>query len=333
MWPATTMRCALGAALLWTVMAVAACSGSVDAPSLDQLAVGDDDTVLTGGDHDAPADHGDPLPADADTDAGGDAAPSDNDPPGADTGPDMNPCTNGEAVFCDDFEADSGGAAPGGPWNVSTHKGTVSVSSAKAYSGTKSLKCTTTSSSSDADKYRQAFVAIGEDDAPITGNQFYGRMMVWFGRIPPNNGLHWTNVSGSGQVTTEKYDNASFSSSYNYGGQYSHLMANYNSGGGPASDCWQHSDTILPAQTWHCMEWQFDGPNQTMKLWINGTAIDAVTVIDQGQGCIAHDLGDRWVAPQFDTIRLGWEHYQDIDYDVELYVDDVALGPTRLGCP
>ncbi len=307
-----------------------ACGGSVEGPVLvDHVS---DQDVGQSGDPDVvgPQDDG---PSDQ---AGGDAAGAgdgDGDAHGSDPIVDTNPCTNGTAVFCDDFETATVGGAPRAPWHVLTNKGTATVASTQAYSGTKALKCTTTASTSDPSKFRQAFISIDEEDAPITGNNVYGRMMVWFGRVPPNDNLHWTNVRASGPVETETYQGSSYTAVYTYGGQYSHLMANYNSGDGPASDCWQHSDTILPAQTWECLEWQFDGPNQTMRMWLNGTPVNALTVVEEGQGCLEHDLGDRWVAPEFDAIAIGWEHYQVIDYDVEFYVDDVAFGASRLGCP
>ncbi len=123
-------------------------------------------------------------------------------------------------------------------------KGTISVSTTQSFSGTNAVKCTTTASTDDADVYRQALMRITTQDAPITGNNFFGRMMIWFGTVPPNNGLHWSNIEASGTVTTETYNDAPYSSSYNYGGQYSHFMGNYNTSGGPATDCWQHSTTI-----------------------------------------------------------------------------------------
>lgn len=316
--------------LLVATVLLAGCTGSVDAPFGGDIATADNDVQATG-DTDVPppnvpADGGDTTPTD-------DAVPPADPAPGGDSVPiDTNPCTNGAAVFCDDFEGDQAGSAPPAPWTASTYSGTVSVSTAHAHSGSKSVKCATTASSG-ADVFRQALIRIAEDDAPITDNAFFGRMMVWFGATPPNDNLHWSNIKASGTVTTETYNNQSFTASYNYGGQYSHLMGNYDSGDGPASDCWQHSTTILAAQKWWCFEWQFDGPNDTMRFWVDGQAIDALTMVGSGQGCIAHDLGDRWVAPQFDTISLGWEHYQPIANDMEFYLDDVALGPARLGCP
>jgi hypothetical protein len=35
--------------------------------------------------------------------------------------------------------------------------------------------------------------------------------------------------------------------------------------------------------------------------------------------------------PQFSSLRLGWEHDQT-SIPIELWVDDVAVGPQRLGC-
>lgn len=35
--------------------------------------------------------------------------------------------------------------------------------------------------------------------------------------------------------------------------------------------------------------------------------------------------------PVFSTLRLGWEHYQT-SIPIELWVDDVALDVSRIGC-
>ena len=109
------------------------------------------------------------------------------------------------------------------------------------------------------------------------------------------------------------------------------LMANYDSGG-LKSDCWQHSQTKMPEAKWVCMEWYFDGPNNTQKFWLDGTAITDLTVTGQGQGCISHETGDKWVFPTFSRLYLGFESYQQDD-PREVWIDDVAIGATQIGCP
>ena len=117
-----------------------------------------------------------------------------------------------------------------------------------------------------------------------------------------------------------------------YGGQYNtRMMANYDSSG-LASDCWQHSQTKMPEAKWACVEWYFEGATNTQKLWLDGKAIDDLTVVGQGQGCIAHATGDKWIFPTFSRLYLGLESYQQDD-PREVWIDDVALSTTKIGCP
>ena len=66
-------------------------------------------------------------------------------------------------------------------------------------------------------------------------------------------------------------------------------MANYEtpdsySGTGPSTDCWKHaSKVVIPAGKWSCAEWQFDGPNNTMRFWLDGAAVDSLTVTGTGR--------------------------------------------------
>jgi len=119
---------------------------------------------------------------------------------------------------------------------------------------------------------------------------------------------------------------------YRYGGMNDgELLANYETQG-VGTDCWRGSDSVMPQGQWTCLEWHFDGNTDTMELYVDGQIIDDVTVVEMGDGCIAHDTGDYWYAPIFDTMRLGWEHYQATSAR-EMWIDDVALDDERIGCP
>lgn len=59
--------------------------------------------------------------------------------------------------------------------------------------------------------------------------------------------------------------------------------------------------------------------------------MDALTVVGQGSGCIGHGTGDHWYFPTFDTLRLGWEHYQTSP--IEPWLDAVAVDTQHIGCP
>jgi hypothetical protein len=150
--------------------------------------------------------------------------------------------------------------------------------------------------------------------------------------------VHWTFIEGGGLIEGQNYHAV-----YRYGGQIpvgngNQLMANYETpdsygGTGPSSDCWHHSNAkTVPVGTWACAEWKFDGENDEMRFWLDGVALDDLTVSGTGQGCVSQGADYRWTAPLFDRIDLGWESYQT-DTERTLYIDDVVISTTQVGCP
>lgn len=234
--------------------------------------------------------------------------------------PDAGVCT---ARFCDDFDRYDSGVRPGPPWSVSTAGGTVLIDATRAHSGVSSVKVTTDGTAA----YRRSYFSVGSAFFPATNNAFYGRMWVYL-TAAPSMTTHWTNISGEG---TAMNMGTPFNAYVRYGGQVAkRLMANYDSTVFQ-SDCWKHSMVEFPEGRWSCMEWHFDGPDNLMEFWLDGTAISALTVNDRGSGCIKPGLDGGWVFPQFDKLQLGWEHYQT-SIPIELWVDDVALDEQRIGC-
>jgi len=224
------------------------------------------------------------------------------------------------ALVCDDFEKYTD--VPGMPWTVDKN-GPVSVAidTMQHQSGMKSVKFTTQGTAS----YQRAYIRL-DKIFPITGNAFYGRMMI-FAKKAANDGVHWTMIQGDGPASMGVTN-----AHVRYGGQQQqHLMANYDSDG-VKSDCWQHSQTKMPEGKWACMEWYFDGPNNTQKFWLDGTAITDLTVTGQGQGCLNDGTGNKWIYPTFQHVFVGWESYQNDD-PREIWIDDVAIGTSKIGCP
>jgi len=250
-----------------------------------------------------------------------------------------DPCAT--ALFCDDFESYTAGNAPGAPWTRQVSSGsTAAVDTAQARSGTKSVKFVAASGSGSKTAYIRLASTSTKTIFPVTPNVVYGRMMFRL-EAAPTGDVHWTLLEGYGQVPGQSYH-----ALYRYGGQHpvmngstfvgSQLMANYEtpdsySGTGPKSDCWQHANKIvIPEGKWSCAEWQFDGPNNTMRFWLDGAAIDSLTVVGAGQGCGTATAV--WTAPTFDRFDLGWESYQQ-DTARTIWIDDVVVSKTKIGCP
>lgn len=234
--------------------------------------------------------------------------------------PDAGTCT---ARFCEDFERYDAGRPLSSPWTTNTNGGAVTVDSTRVHGGARAVRVTT----DGAQAYRQAYFGVRAPFFPVAGNSFYGRAWFYVAAVPANT-THWTNISGEGPVPDAGTNVRAF---VRYGGQVmKRLMANYDTSN-VGTDCWQHSTVAMPEGTWNCYEWHFDQPNNRMELWLDGTPLTQVTINGTGQGCIDNGLGGKWLLPQFDSLRLGWEHYQT-SIPIQMWVDDVALDTQRIGC-
>jgi hypothetical protein len=257
------------------------------------------------------------------------------------TGPDGS-CADdggGGVIICDDFERDVTGNPPAPPWSVAAPNGSVTVASDRAHSGTRSVKITSPAvSGSKSTMLRLS----GGGRLPDASNVVFGRMMFWLDSVPANS-VHWTFIAGSGVVPGQTY-----TAVYRYGGQMplfdvdgglvgSQFIANYEtpgsySGNGPGSDCYRNAAETVPVGQWACAEWEFDGPNSTMNFWLNGAPLADLTVAGTGDGCTRASSDFMWTAPTFREIDLGWESYQSDDART-IWLDDIAIATTRIGCP
>ncbi len=263
------------------------------------------------------------------TDAGSSGAPSDGgsggqedaSSPATDGGGDAGAADEcaGRAV-CDSFE----GAALLPIWKASTAQGgAVAISTERAYRGTHAVKVST-----GATTYQRAmFETTGTPLFPLAKDELFGRMMVWLEQ-PAKDGVHWTMVDAFGPVAGQNNVNAHV----RYGGQHQgKLMANYDTSGA-STDCWQHSQTVMPVGKWVCFAFRFARATNELQLWMDGTEVTDIHVKGTGQGCIGNDLGGQWLAPTMTKATLGWESYQQ-DVGHTMYIDDVVLDDTAVGCP
>jgi hypothetical protein len=268
--------------------------------------------------------------------AGGTSAGSSNaGSAGAGAGSSGDPCAT--ALLCDDFE--SYDAMPGGKWTLTAKSGTVAIDTAEHASGTKAVKFSTQAAGSATAMLRLQ----GSSVFPVDGNVVYGRMLFKLAAAPTAS-VHWTIIAGSGLVPGQTYH-----SIYRYGGQQpvmnggtfvgSNMMANYETPdwygdkSTPGSDCWHHANQrVIPVNQWTCVEWKFDGANNGMQLWLDGMPADDLTVMGHGDGCVNAANDFTWTAPNFSTIDLGWESYQQDDARTA-WIDDVVISKTPIGCP
>ena len=235
------------------------------------------------------------------------------------------------AVFCEDFESQTPGEAPGGPW---LSDGTIAVDTAQAHAGAQSVRLDTS-----AGWDGRALLGLDGVDVFPTAH-FFGRMHLYVTEASPD-GVHWTMIQAAGMTEADDVWDGPFMAELRYGGMHQkRLMANYDTPGtyatpptGPASDCWQHAQQVMPEARWACLEWEFDSETDTMRLWLDGEPVDNLELGTTGEGCVNPGTQGTWFYPDtFERLDLGWVDYQDSGGERELWIDDVALGFERLGC-
>jgi hypothetical protein len=265
----------------------------------------------------------------------------------ATTGNDMTVCQS--ATFCDGFEGGAAGQAPLLPWSAVQTNGSVVVDAARAFRGGQAVKASTLATAMSGATYKRALLGLsGPPVIAVPDNKFYGRMMFYLESVPQTS-LHWTFIDATGPIPGQQY-----SATYRYGGQLpvtedgtfkgSQFMANYDTldfygtpPRGPNTDCYQHADSqFVPVGKWSCAEWFFDGSNNQMKFWLDGTELTSIGIDGKGAGCTGADARDvpdyPWQGPTISRIDVGWESYA-ADDERTIWIDDVVISPTQVGCP
>jgi hypothetical protein len=157
------------------------------------------------------------------------------------------------------------------------------------------------------------------------GNSFWGRMYLWVDAFPTApNYAHYTLVeaagTGAGLIRF-------------IGGQYvsPNALWGVGSDGGPTGD-WTNWKTSAPAEAdkWLCMEWEVVSADNTVRVWVDGIAKPDLTVSTTMHGGNNVDF----VFPTFNRIWFGWWLYQtgSTPSQFDLWMDDLALSTTRIGC-
>lgn len=246
-------------------------------------------------------------------------------------------------LFVDDFEKHTAGRLPGAPWKEEMYNSgaTIVVDSVHAFSGRQAMHVLTPTG---ADK-RRGYVAIHlKGPLPQLQSEMYGRLMAWLDEAPfgwgPNGGLslhvqaptHWTLLQGEGRSADDRYNSIYRLGLWDLSG--TQLMANFETTPPVITNCMKQSKRTLPVRRWACIEWHMAVATNEMQFWIDGKPITHVKGGAGANACSGHDLQDRWLAPpRFDSLYVGFERYGDTVNDQNLWIDDVALGQQRVGCP
>jgi hypothetical protein len=74
--------------------------------------------------------------------------------------------------------------------------------------------------------------------------------------------------------------------------------------------------TFSPS-TWYCLETLYDGPNSTVRVFVDGSEVSALHVTD-------------WGPYVYDMFKFGFENYSGTPRTI--WYDDIAIAPQQVGC-
>jgi hypothetical protein len=101
----------------------------------------------------------------------------------------------------------------------------------------------------------------------------------------------------------------------------------------PKMDRWGMGP-VIPANTWACIEVAFLGdlPTHELRAWHDGTMVHEVTSsgADQWQNGAMPSM--TWMNGKFTEVILGWQSFTGGQADVDLWMDDVILSNSPIGC-
>lgn len=168
------------------------------------------------------------------------------------------------------------------------------------------------------------------------GPVLWGRVYVYTSPTRPRSHAGLFNAryprpgqTGGGMDTLDWYEVATYQQRY---------MAIWHPPEPPGFPEWvQVSDTPLVLDDWACLEWLFDGANGTHaeaaepRVWLNGTELQwPETFVFSDPPTQGRPVREK--VSDFTVLEAGVFLYQGLPVPTDWWLDELAVGPRRIGC-
>jgi hypothetical protein len=225
-------------------------------------------------------------------------------------------CSSGAYPICEDFEKTAGGQIPSG-W---TKSGSVEVVTDQAFRGTHSLRVNAATNGARR---------ITRSGADVTGlgGAHWGRIHYRVQTPTPGVFVHSTLVAGAAVSprdginievrVVDTVQNADRTHQFLYNVQ-PNGRAEFGKG---SSYNWMFDGN------WHCAEWHVDYATQSYSYYFDGTEITQIRIAN-GAG----NFTNSEIPQTFSSLSFGWNNYQAASPGFVAWIDEIAVGPSRIGC-
>ncbi len=233
-------------------------------------------------------------------------------------------CADAHVQLCEDFES---GVLDAKTWST---RGTRPVIDGLQHArGAKALHVSVMGNGMSAIAETKTF--------PATNNDYFGRAFVYFESLPtPATGYtysHWTLLAASGtKVSGEIRVSGQMQNGASYWG-----VGTDNRVDPDGTGDWTNSDkdpngkpAPVPTGQWLCVEWMHKGSTNETSFWWD--AVEHPSLHTTPSTPHGGNKTEPIILPQFTNVWLGWAEYQPTTEPFELWLDEIAIDPARIGC-
>jgi hypothetical protein len=195
--------------------------------------------------------------------------------------------------LCETFESGSIDAAT---WNTTKSGGfTIAVETAQAHNGTHALHVVAPNTANSA------FIKLKSGSAVLAAD-FWGRAWLRFTGPQGGHQVYIIVSPDGGNKELRALNRKNGSENFGVNDQ--------------VSDKWFMSSTMIPQNTWFCYEWHVTATATT--IYKDGTELK----LDKAAPGVSNPT----------QLSIGYQRWQTGSAAGELWVDDIAINPTQVGC-
>lgn len=227
-------------------------------------------------------------------------------------------CAAANVELCEDFES---GAIDTGTWEVT---GNPSVDGAQAARGRKALHVLIDGNGAEYIREKKTF--------PEPNDTYWGRIFVYFAKLPdaPMTYAHWTFIAASGTgVDGEIRVSGQLQNGGNSFGVGTDNRSQPTGTGDWTISDQDPGDKPVPLNEWLCVEWMHSGSIDETRLFVDGVEHPSLHTTPARSGSTT---GQPYLLPEFTNVWVGWQEYQSSTETFELWIDEVAIDASRIGC-